>query len=95
MLKKSNLPVYYSEYQEINPCDYTDKLQTVIILDTKQHYESWYNKKTNKSGKMNFTYVYYKTKEDTFYPARNGGFLDGLVGCMKLRKFNTTFKLIK
>jgi hypothetical protein len=46
MLKKSNLPVYYSEYQEINPCDYTDKLQTVIILDTKQHYESWYNKKT-------------------------------------------------
>lgn len=95
MKQTTNLPEYYSEYTEKTSCNYTDKLQTVIVLNTKQHYESWYNKKTNKSGKINFTYVYYKTKEDTFYPARNGGFLDGLVGCMKLRKFKSKFTLTK
>ena len=96
MLQKSNLPEYYSEYTEKKADTYTDMLQTVIVLNTRKQYESWYNKKTNKSGKMNFTYVYYKTKENTFYPSRNGiGYLDGLVGCMKLREFKSKFTLTK
>ena len=90
---KANTPEYYSEYTEVKSSDYTDKLQSIVVLNIRKHFESWYNKKTNKGGKKNFTYVYYKTKENTYYPARNGGYLDGLVGCMKLREFKSKFLL--
>lgn len=89
-----NLPEYYSEYTELKNSDYTEKKQIVIVLNNRKHFESWYNLKTNKGGNKNFTYVYYKIKEDTFYPSRNNnGYLDGLVGCMKLREFNSKFSI--
>lgn len=88
-------PEYYSEYTEKKSENYTDKLQTVIVLSITKYYESFYNKKSGEQGYKNFTYVYYKTKEETFYPARNGGYLDGLVGCMKLTEFNHKFQLSK
>jgi hypothetical protein len=44
------------------------------------------NKKTGK-GYRKYTYIYSKTVEDSFYPAANGGYLDGLVGCELLSKF--------
>jgi hypothetical protein len=91
----NKLPEYYSEYTENKPENYTDKLQTIVVLSIRKHYESFYNKKTGKSGHKNFTYVYYKTKENSYYPARNGGYLDGLVGCTKLAEFNRTFTQTK
>lgn len=90
-MKAINLPVCYSEYTEKKPSDYTSKLQSIVVLSTRKHFESYYNKKTGKNGNKNFTYIYYKTKEDSFYPARNGGYLDGLVGCIKLIDFNKKF----
>jgi hypothetical protein len=89
-MKANNLPVYYSEYTEKKPSDYTSKLQSIVVLSVRKHYESFYHKKTGY-GHKNFTYVYYKTKEDSLYPARNGGYLDGLVGCIKLIDFRKTF----
>ena len=80
-----------SEYIEKKPENYTNKLQKIVVLNIRKHYESTYNKKTNKSSHRNFTYIYYKTKEGTLYPARNGGYLDGLVGCMKLTEFKAKY----
>ena len=94
MPQKNTLPEYYSEYLENKPEDYTEKLHQVVVLKLIQHYESWFNKKTGKYGRNTFTYVYYKTKENSYYPARNGGYLDGLVGCIKLRQFKAKFTQI-
>jgi len=88
----SNLPSYYEKFISVRPpYSHTDKLHQITVLSVKKHYESWYNNKTGKGGKKNFTYVYYKTNEDTFYPAANRGFLDGLVGCIKLSEFNRKY----
>lgn len=78
-------------YRELKPENYTTKLQEITVLSIRNHYESWYNKKTGKGGHKNFTYVYYQTNYNTYYPARNGGYLDGLIGCIKLIHFNHKF----
>ncbi len=87
------LPSYYEQFISVKAVStHTDKLHQITVLSVKKHFESWYNKKTNKGGKKNFTYVYYKTNDGTFYPAANHGYLDGLVGCIKLAEFNRKYK---
>ena len=78
-----------SKWIEKKPDTHTTKLQEVTVLNIRQHYETSNNPPYKQK---NYTYIYYKTNEGTYYPARNNGYLDGLVGCYKVREFTRLFK---
>jgi hypothetical protein len=82
-----------TQWIEKKPDTHTDKLQKVTVLKIRQHYESG-NKHPYKP--RNYTYIYYKTNEGQYYPAKNRTernlfVLDGLVGCHKLTEFKKLF----
>ena len=75
---------------------HTIKKQIIEVVAIRKQYEL--NKKTYK-GYKNYTYVYYKTCNNQFYPAANTSensplFLDGLVGCTLLTDFKKQFNIL-
>ncbi len=82
-------------YTRKEPYDYTETIPKVIPYQTRKHGEY------TKAGKfVNHTFVYYRYCEDIYLRARNWSersprYLDGMVGCVKLREFNRYFKTIQ
>lgn len=69
-----------AKYIEKQPTDYTNILEKVEVLSVKKYFENG----------RNISYVYHINR-NIGYPARNGGYLDGLIGCTKLRTFKARF----
>jgi len=79
------------ELIEKKASDHTDKLQIIVILGIHTGY----------SFSKNRSYTYYteKTKEGTFYPAKNAGrnhaILDGIVGTRTLLELKRDYIIHK
>lgn len=83
-----------SKFEQLKPSKHTEKLHVIEVKSVKQHFEH------GKNGKgRNYTYVYYLTPYDSYYPAANSTvkeplFLDGIIGCMKLTELKSKYRLI-
>ena len=89
----NNYPELSGIYVRVNPYDYTSTIPKVRVTNIRKHYE--YNKSFKKQ--FNYTYVYYVYCNDVYLRAKNWSehspkYLDGLIGCVKLREFNQMFK---
>lgn len=74
------------------PAPHTEKLKIIEVIDVKQFYE--HNPQGTK--KQFYTYIFYSVCNDQYYPAANSTdkeplFLDGLIGNIKVTKFNSKF----
>jgi hypothetical protein len=87
-MKLSEL-THYTELIEKKPSKHTSKLQQIIILNHHKGYDY--------SKKRAYTYLTYKTKEGTYYPAANREFaiLDGLVGTINLSDLKREYTIVK